>query len=165
MIDHIDKEVIMKIEELIRYVRFKYPLLNENKNWGERGLFYNPHNQFPKGAYVLTFKEKDGGNDSSSNLNVGNKYRLNIKVSKNTFIKLFETVPHRPAAAQIIKGNYDFTECNKVMPHPIYGWMTWVCVINPTLATIEMMEIQGLFEEAYQSAVANINKKLKSQTS
>ena len=59
----------------------------------------------------------------------------------------------------MIKGDYDFTELDKVMPHPIYGWMTWVCVLNPTLKTIELMETQGLFEEAYQAAVSTIDKK------
>jgi len=36
-----------------------------------------------------------------------------------------------------------------------------VCVLNPTLKTIEFMETQGLFEEAYQAAVATIDKKLR----
>ncbi len=61
----------------------------------------------------------------------------------------------------MIEGAYDFTALNTLMPHPVYGWMTWVCVLNPTLETIELMENQGLFEEAYQAAVMTINKKLK----
>ncbi len=151
----------MTIDELIQRIKFRYPLLSENHNWGERGLFYNPQKQFPKGAYVLTFKEKDGPSDASSNLNTGNKYRLNLKVSKGTFLKLFETIPKRPPAGGIIEGGYDFTELDKLMPHPVYGWMTWLCVLNPTLKTIESMEARGLFEEAYQAAVFTINKKLK----
>jgi len=114
----------MKIDDLIQRIKLKYTMLSENTNWGERGLFYNPKDQFPKGAYVLTFKEKDGQNDSSSNLNTDDKYRLNLKVSKATFIKLFKSLPKRPAAGGVIEGGYDFTELDKVMPHPIYGWMT-----------------------------------------
>jgi hypothetical protein len=155
----------MKIDELIQRIKFKYPMLSENNNWGERGLFYNPKNQFPKGAYVLTFKEKDGEHDASSNLNAGNKYRLNLKISKISFINLFESIPKRPAAGGVIEGGYDFTESDTIMPHPIYGWMTWMCVINPTLKTIEFMETQGLFEEAYQAAVTTIDKKLKASKS
>ncbi|MDF1646663.1 MAG: DUF6194 family protein [Legionellaceae bacterium] len=151
----------MTVDELIQRIKLKYPMLSENKNWGERGLFYNPHQQFPKGAYVLTFKEKDGQNDTASHLNTGNKYRLNLKVSKKTFIQLFNTLPKRPAAGRVIDGGYDFTELDTVMPHPIYGWMTWVGVLNPTIQTIERMEAEGLFEEAYLAAVATINKKLK----
>ena len=51
------------------------------------------------------------------------------------------------------------------MPHPVYGWMTWVCVLNPTLKTIELMGTEGLFEEAYQAAVVTINKKVKKRKS
>jgi hypothetical protein len=151
----------MIINELIQRIKLNYPMLSENKNWGERGLFYNPENQFPKGAYVLTLKEKDGEHDASSNLNRDNIYRLNLKVSKEMFITLFESIPKRPAAGDVIEGGYDFSELDNVMPHPIYGWMTWVCVLNPTRKTVEFMESQGLFEEAYQAAVVTINKKLK----
>jgi hypothetical protein len=150
----------MKINTLMQRIQLKYPALTENKNWGERGLFYNPQGQFAKGAYVLTFKEKDGKNDSASKLNHGNRYRLNLKISKGSFIKLFTSVPKRPAAGEVIEGEYNFTELDKLLPHPVYGWMTWVCILNPTLQTIEKMESDGLFEEAYEAAVATINKKL-----
>ena len=155
----------MEINELIQRIKLRYTALSENKNCGERGLFYNPQQQFAKGAYVLTFKEKDGANDSASNLNTGDKYRLNLKISKETFTKLFNSVPKRPAAGGIIEGKYDFKELDKLMPHPIYGWMTWVCVLKPTLKTIELMEAEGLFEEAYRAAVATIDKKLKTENS
>ncbi|WP_173237864.1 DUF6194 family protein [Legionella antarctica] len=74
-------------------------------------------------------------------------------------------IPKRPIAGEIIEGVYNFSELDKVMPHPVYGWMTWVCVVNPTLKTIESMEAQGLFEEAYQAAIATIDKKLKQRRS
>jgi|TARA_R110000868_G_scaffold406339_1_gene686663 hypothetical protein len=155
------KKVVMTIDELIQRIQFKYTMLSENHNWGERGLFYNPGNKFSKGAYVLTFKEKDGKNDASSDLNADGKYRLNLKISKATFISLFENIPKRPAAGEVIDGNYNFSALDTVMPHPIYGWMTWVCAVNPTRETIDWMESQGLFEEAYQAAVMTMDKKIK----
>lgn len=155
----------MTVNELIQRIQLNYPMLSENKNWGERGLFYNPNQQFPKGAYVLTFKEKDGPNDAASHLNADDRYRLNLKLSKKTFMTLFHALPNRPAAGHVIEGDYDFTARDRIMPHPIYGWMTWMCVLNPTLETIEHMENLGLFEEAYQAAVATINKKLKTSRS
>jgi hypothetical protein len=151
----------MNVNELIQRIKLNYPTLSENTNWGERGLFYNPQGHFSKGAYVLTFKEKDGANDSASQLNTGGKYRLNLKISKQTFVKLFQSIPKRPSAGEVIEGAYDFTGLDTLMPHPVYGWMTWACVLNPTLKTIELMESEGLFEEAYQAAVATIDKKLK----
>ena len=79
----------------------------------------------------------------------------------NRFVKLFQSIPKRPSAGEVIEGAYDFTGLDTLMPHPVYGWMTWACVINPTRKTIELMESKGLFEEAYQAAVVTIDKKLK----
>lgn len=151
----------MQTNEIISYILQKYPTLSENKNWGERGLFYNPNNQFKLGAYFLTFKEKDGENDAASKINRGNIYRLNMKISKKSFEHLFGTIPKRPLAGQIVDTGHDFTQLDTLMPHPVYGWMTWICVLNPTKNTILKMEEQSLFEEAYQAAVSTIDKKLK----
>ncbi len=38
------------------------------------------------------------------------------------------------------------------MPHPVYGRMYWVCVLNPSKATFAK-EVQGLLAEAYALAV------------
>jgi hypothetical protein len=148
------------IDELIEKFLIKYPKLQQNKNWGERGLFYNPDNKFPLGAYVLTFKEKDGENDSASKIDRGGIYRLNLKISKETFIALFGSIPKRAPAGKAVNTDHDFTKLDEVMPHPVYAWMTWICILNPTVKTIEAMERQHLFEEAYQNAVDKINKKL-----
>jgi hypothetical protein len=152
--------MMIRIDELINRVLTQYPTLSQNKNWGEKGLFYNPGNQFALGAYVLTFKEKDGENDSASKIDRGGIYRLNLKISKKTFIELFGTVPTRAPAGQVVNTGHDFTKLDEVMPHPVYGWMTWIGVLNPSFKTIETMEKQNIFEEAYQAAVKNINKKL-----
>lgn len=58
---------------------------------------------------MVTFKEKDGPNDFASQLNIAAKYRLNLKISKQTFIKLFKSLPKRPSAGGIIDGEYNFT--------------------------------------------------------
>jgi hypothetical protein len=44
------------------------------------------------------------------------------------------------------------------MPHPIYGWMSWVQILNPSEATFS--EIIPLVEEAHASAVVKFNKKI-----
>lgn len=149
----------MTIEDIIEKMKKNFPDLTEETNWGERGLFYNPKKLFPKGAYVLTFKERDGKNDSASKLNLGSRFRLNLKISKESFLKYFEEIPQRPEAGKTIAGDYDFSESNKIMPHPVYGWMTWIAVINPSPSTIVLMEETGFFREAYQAALTTFNKK------
>jgi hypothetical protein len=83
---------IISIEEVITYSLDTFPSLVEDWNWGERSLFYNPDHRLPKGTYFLTFKEKDGANDSASRIRPGD-YRLNVGISEAAFTDRFGAVP------------------------------------------------------------------------
>lgn len=63
---------------------------------GEKGLFYNPENLLPKGTSFLLIKEKDTKNDTISDLNRKNVYRLNMEISEKTIISLFGKIPEKP---------------------------------------------------------------------
>ena len=80
----------MTKNEIIERVQEKFDGLVLNENWGEVGLFYNPTYKLSKGIYLLTFKEKDGANDKASNVNREGVFRLNLGISKETFIKRFD---------------------------------------------------------------------------
>ncbi|PAF43603.1 DUF6194 family protein [Helicobacter sp. 11S02596-1] len=126
-------------------------------SWGESAIFYNPNNQLKRGVYILTIKEKDGDNDRSSNLNRENLYRLNLGIRKTTFIEMFGFIPKRPAKGGIVDMDYDFTATNQMLPHPVYGWMGWVCCLNPSQKTFE--ELKPLIEEAYTYAKEKHKKR------
>ncbi len=144
-------------QQILDKIQNQFSGLAVNQNWGETGLFYNPELKLKKGIYLLTIKEKDGANDRSSNLNRGNLFRLNIGISKPTFIKMFGKIPKRPPAGGIIDMNFDFSEIDKIMPHPVYGWMCWICVINPSEKTFS--DINPLIEESYKLALIKYSKK------
>lgn len=128
-------------------------------SWGENGIFYNPDGRLKRGIYILTVKEKDGENDKSSHLNRDNIFRVNLGVRKNTFVNLFGAVPKRPDKGGIVDIPYDFTEINQIIPHPVYAWMGWVCVLNPDENTFETLK--PLIQEAYEYAKEKYNKKIK----
>ena len=131
------------------------------KNWGERGIFYNPNNTLKKGVYILTVKEKDGENDRASNItNREGIYRINMGIRKETFIKLFRNIPERPKAGEIVKMEYDFTKTNVILPHPVYAWMSWICILNPTKDTFE--ELKPLINESYEYAREKFRKRKNS---
>ncbi|WP_420573363.1 DUF6194 family protein [Kordia sp.] len=148
----------MTKNEIIEKVQEKFEGLVLNKNWGEIGLFYNPENKLSKGVYLLTFKEKDGANDKASNVDREGVFRLNLGISKETFIKMFGETPKRPKAGKTINMEYDFTELNTIIPHPVYGWMSWICVLNPSKKTFEKLML--LIEEGYNLAVKKYEKKI-----
>ena len=149
----------MNRDEIINKVQNEFEGLVVNKNWGEVGLFYNPDNILAKGVYLLTFKEKDGPNDKASNTNRDGIFRINIGITKETFVKLFGERPARPKAGQIINMPFDFTELNKIMPHPVYGWMSWIGVLNPDKETFE--KLLPLINEGYNLALKKYDKKIK----
>ncbi len=105
-------------------------------------FFYGADHKFP--FVTLTTSDEY---DQSSNLSRPNVFRLNIGVSKQTFQTLFGAGP-TPAGEQ---GGHDFTALDRIMPHPVYGKMYWICVLNPGAATFP--QVQALLAEAYDLAV------------
>lgn len=99
---------------------------------------------------MLTIKEKDGENDRGSKLNRQNIYRVNIGLRKSSFLKLFGSIPKRPKAGGVVDMPYDFTVVDTLLPHPVYAWMGWVSILNPSEKTFG--EILPLIQEAYEFA-------------
>lgn len=146
------------IKEIIKFVMNRYPGLVIDQNWGETALFYNPEKKLKKGVYLLTFKEKDGKNDYSSKLNLKKDlYRLNIGITKKTFKDLFGHMPARPVSGKTVEMNYDFSTIDHIMPHPIYGYMAWICVVAPSKKTLQ--KLLPLIDEGYRLCVEKYNKK------
>ncbi|MGX9758598.1 DUF6194 family protein [Clostridioides difficile] len=152
----------MKAEDIFNYCVSNLDDVVLTDNWGERGIFYNPNGVLKKGVYVLTIKEKDGTNDKSSSLNRTNVYRVNVKLKKETFINMFDYIPKRPSAGQIVNMDFDFTKMDIIMPHPVYAWMTWACVLNPSEKTFEELKI--IIQESYNLAKEKFAKRIKSNS-
>lgn len=126
-------------------------------SWGETAFFYNPDNRLKNGTYFATIKEKDGENDSASDLTARGLWRLNIGIQKATFIALFGSPPKRPGKGMTIEGPWDFTARDMIMPHPVYGWMSWVAVIAPSQETWQTC--LPLIADAHQRAKATFEKR------
>ena len=101
------------------------------KSWGEKGIFYNPNGALKRGVYVLTVKE--------------------------TFIERFGYIPKRPLAGETVNMDFDFTVLDTIIPHPVYAWMGWICVLNPSDKTFEAFK--GMIQEAYAYAKEKFEKR------
>ena len=148
----------MKPESIIKHITENFHGVVPKSSWGETSLFYNPGKALPNGVYFCTIKEKNGENDKSSELDRAGIFRVSIGINKSSYEKLFGLKPPRPAKGGIINTGHDFTALNTLMPHPIYGWMNWVQILNPNEAAFT--EILPLIEEAYASAVVKFNNKI-----
>lgn len=149
----------VKQEEILKRVQEQFNGLVINHNWGEVGLFYNPEGILPKGVYVLTIKDKDGKHDCASNLDREGVFRLNVGISKETFELHFGKRPARPKAGEVIDLPYDFTQLNTILPHPVYGWMSWISVLNPDESKFQLLK--PFIEEGYSLAIQKYKRKVK----
>ncbi|SHN68744.1 DUF6194 family protein [Desulfovibrio litoralis] len=148
---------MITIESILNYCTDILDGVVLNKNWGEKAIFYNPQGTLSKGVYILTIKEKDGLNDKSSNINRENVFRVNIGIKKETFIKMFSYIPTRPPAGGIVQMDYDFTKLDTIMPHPVYAWMCWICVLSPSSETFE--KLKPFIKESYIYAQEKFRKR------
>ncbi|WP_194778332.1 DUF6194 family protein [Pararhodonellum marinum] len=118
-------------EQLEDWLLKRYPGLMVSDAYRERSFFYNPDGSKPKGRYFATIKMSDGPNDKASDLDRDGVYRLSFGLGKEGFIALFGPKPARPPKGGIVDMPHDFHQTNTLVPHPVYAWMGWVCILNP----------------------------------
>ena len=128
-------------------------------SWGETGVFYNPGHVLKRGIYVLTVKEKDGDNDRASQLDQDGVYRVNLGLRKKTYVSLFGPTPRRPPKGGTVEMDVDFTRTDILLPHPVYAWMSWMCVLTPSEGTFK--KLKPLIFESYEYAKEKFSKRTK----
>jgi hypothetical protein len=147
----------MKIEKIVDDLLNRFNHLAVKKTWGETSLFFDPNEVSAHGSYFVTIKESDGANDQASNLDRDGIFRVSFGVSRNSYEALFGPKPPRPTKGEVIQTGHDFTQTNLLMPHPIYAWMHWVQVLNPSQETWNSN--QNLIQESYELSKARFEKK------
>ncbi len=111
---------------------------------GNSFFFYNPDSNVPPDhRFPFVTLVTNDLYDQFSDLNRPSVFRLNIGIGKQTFRSLFGEN----------SSDSDFTALDQIMPHPVYGRMLWVCVLNPSEQTFET-KVQPLLVEAYDLAVS-----------
>jgi len=141
---------ITNFETVRMYIEKSFKGLSPLSTWGEFTFFYNPECLLTRGTYFCTLKEKNGDNDQGSALDREGVFRLNFGLPSTAYVELFGAKPGRPPKGCIVQGPWDFTELDTLMPHPVYGWMGWVAVLNPSSETLNACK--PLLELAYTKA-------------
>jgi hypothetical protein len=121
--------------EVIETLLERYPGTVATQSWGETAIFLNPGRRLPRGVYFATVKEKDGENDRASRLDRPGVFRVAAGLPRPIFVERFGPPPPRPGKGGVIEGGRDFTALDRIVPHPVYGWMSWIAVLNPSRAT------------------------------
>ncbi|MFD3428958.1 DUF6194 family protein [Nocardia fluminea] len=105
-------------------------------SWGDTFFYYAPDGVVPAGQPFATIVTKDYPGDETSGLNRPGSFRVNIAVSKTTFVEA-----GAPTDASIE---------DTVVAHPVYAAANWLAVVNPATAT--EATVRELLREAHDRA-------------
>lgn len=101
--------------------------------WGDFFFYYAPDGQVPHNMQpYATIVTKDYPDDAQSELDPVGRWRVNIHVGRARFEGLTGESTRNFSSR-------DFAAADVIMPHPVYGALGWIAVVNPggeTLPTV-----------------------------
>ncbi len=136
--------------EITRYIIDTFPGVETLENLGYVFFFYGADRMLP----FATIATSDSDYERVTNLLRPGVFRLNIGVSRQTFQSLF-------GADHADVSRCDSTALDRFMPHPDYAAQNWICVLNPTEATLE--QVPRFLAEAYELARVRDAKRAKTK--
>lgn len=140
----------MDPSEVARWIARNLPGVVAKRSWGEDAWFYNPGGMFANGAYFLTIKRQDGPNDRASRLDRTGVWRMNFGLPAEDFEARFGARPPRPPKGGVCDGPWIYDAPDLLTPHPVYGWMGWAAIVNPSRR--RFAEIEPLLRAAHRKA-------------
>jgi Family of unknown function (DUF6194) len=113
--------------------------------WGDAFFYYAPDGQVPLNIQPYgTIVTKDYPDDTASRLDEEGRWRVNIHVDRESFLRLTGEEPRNLTRPR------DFAATDQFNPHPVYGALGWVAIVNPgTRTTSTAIE---LLVSAHQAA-------------
>lgn len=112
--------------------------------WGDAFFYYAPDGRVPRTEQPFaTIVTKDYPDDTTSDLNADDRWRVNIHVGHERFVELIGQPPRDALPA-------DFGLTDAVIPHPVYGALGWIAVVNPGAGT--SVTVLRLISQAYLDA-------------
>ena len=113
--------------------------------WGDAFFYYAPDGRIPEATQPFaTIVTKDYPGDDLSRLDAAGRFRVNVATGREVFVEWTGHDPREPA------GDIDYAQADVVMPHPVYGEVGWLSVVNPGPATDEA--VRDLLRKAYELA-------------
>ncbi|MDB5325521.1 MAG: hypothetical protein JWM57_1090 [Phycisphaerales bacterium] len=145
----------MEPATIIQYIAATFPKSTHVQAGVDWFFFSGDDQKMPFATIVAT-----DAHDQASDLSREGAYRLNVGVSRETYAAMFGYPPKtlgdgKPGSGAAM--GHDFAAIDRIMPHPVYAAMAWVCVVNPSESTFE--SVQPMLAEAYELAAARDAKR------
>jgi hypothetical protein len=120
--------------------------------WGDAFFYYAPDGRMPQHVQPYgTIVTKDYPDDASSDLDRPGRWRVNIHVDRATFQELTGEEPRSLTRSR------DFAAADVVNPHPVYGALSWIAVVNPAEKTTDT--VVQLLHAAHDAARARFERR------
>lgn len=120
--------------------------------WGDAFFYYAPDGRPPANVQPYgTIVTKNYPDDDASDLEAPDRWRVNIHVGRATFLELTGEEPRSLSRPR------DYAAADRVVPHPVYGGLGWVSVVNPGERTTET--VLELLREAHDAARARFARR------
>ena len=104
-------------------------------SWGDHFFYYAPDGRVPRNRQpYATIVTKDYPDDTLSQLDAPDRWRVNIHVGREAFRELVGCAPDEVDAAAV-----DYAATDVLLPHPVYGAFGWVAVVDPGRATTDVV--------------------------
>ena len=108
-------------------------------SWGDVFFYVAPDGKVPSGQPFATIVTKDYPGEPSAGLDRPGAFRVNIDAGRS----------HGPGAPEADPA-VDPSAPDELMPHPVYGRLGWVAVVDPGERTREA--VLALLRAAHQAA-------------
>ncbi len=126
--------------------------------WGDAFFYYAPDGEMPQHVQpYATIVTKDYPDDTASELDAPDRWRVNLHVDRATFRELTGEEPRSLSRPR------DYAATDLFSPHPVYGALGWVAVVNPGEQTSETVE--QLLREAHEAARARFERRRETDAS
>ncbi|MFK4104167.1 DUF6194 family protein [Streptomyces sp. NPDC019531] len=113
--------------------------------WGDAFFYCAPDGPMPRNTQPYgTIVTKNYPDDQASDLDRPGRWRVNVHVG-------------RTALPGLVGREHDLAAADVVLPHPVYGALGWICVVNPGERTAET--VVRLLREAHEAARARAARR------
>jgi hypothetical protein len=143
---------------MVRYIAETFAGVDVLSASGDSYFYYDPGRNIPHDRRMPFATLVTGDrHDHVSDLERPGVYRLNIGVRLETYRTLFGPHPSPPGPSGVVDTGHDFAALDRIMPHPVYAHLSWVCVLNPGDATLQT--VRQLLAEAHTMAAEKYAKR------
>jgi hypothetical protein len=118
--------------------------------WGDAFFYFAPDGVMPRNVQPYgTIVTKNYPDDTASDLDGPDRWRVNIHVDRATFRELIDD---RGAGERVDPATPDV-----VLPHPVYGTAGWIAVVTPGPQTGDT--VLRLLRETHEAARARYERR------